>query len=330
MPLEGFNSYTPVAMDKTFVTAREDRPGEAWLSRFIAGRAEAERWYFGQAASPTPTAKDCRAALLQYMPELVPYYEQACALVGDDEVAHRMLSHYRPAPERYGCSQAVWLGKEGPALVRNFDYPPDIVSDRFEMTAWSGLRVISKAQRPWGGCVDGMNAEGLVASVTLGGSRTQGVGFSIILMIRYILETCHQVNQAVEALCRIPVALSQNVTVLDRSGRYATLFLGPRQRPIISRLKACTNHQRTARPSSSSMARQLMAQRALEDPSMSLSRLTDLFLEPPLYSRRGSHPTLYTAVYRPVEGRVDYIWPGKRWCQRFEDFREGKYTHTYG
>ncbi len=78
------------------------------------------------------------------------------------------------------------------------------------------------------------------------------------------------------------------------------------------------------------MARQLMAQQALEDPSMSLPRLTDLFLLPPLYSRRGSHPTLYTAVYRPVEGRVDYVWPGKRWSQRFEDFREGKYTHTYG
>lgn len=329
LPPRQSGSYTAAAMEKTFVTAREDRPGEAWLSRFVAGRAEAEKWYFGQAAAATPTASDCRAALVQHMPELMPYYESACDLVGDDEVAHRMLSHYRPAPERFGCSQAVWLGRDGPALIRNFDYPPEIVSERFEMTAWSSLKVIAKAQRPWGGCVDGMNEEGLTASVTLGGGRTQGVGFSIILVIRYILETCRRVDQAVEALCRIPVALPQNVTVLDRSGQYATLMLGPRQRPIISRLKACTNHQRTTRPSSSSIARQLAIQQALADPSTSLSRLTDLFLRPPLYSRSGSHPTLYTAIYRPAEGRVDYAWPGKRWSHGFDDFQEGGYTHRF-
>ncbi|OWW02418.1 peptidase C45 [Rhizobium sp. R72] len=316
-------------MDKTFVSVREDQPGKAWLQRFLAGRAEAEAWYFGQAVSPHPTASECRAALHRHMPELMPFYDSACALVGDDEVAHRMLSHYRPLPERYGCSQAVWLGKEGPALVRNFDYPPNIVSDRFEMTAWTNMRVISKAQRPWGGCVDGMNEEGLVASVTLGGSHARGAGFSVILVIRYILETCHCVDQAVEALCRIPLALAQNVTVLDRSGHYATLFLGPGQRPIVSRLKACTNHQRTNRPSSSSMARQLAIQQALQDPTMSLSQLIDLFLLPPLYSSGGSSPTLYTAIYRPAEGKVDYVWPGNRWSKGFLYFQEGSYTHSF-
>lgn len=317
-------------MDKTFVAAREDRPGKAWLSRFVAGRAEAESWYFGRAAASTPSATDCRAALARHMPELIPHYERACSLVGDDEVAHRVLSHYRPVPESYGCSQAVWLGEDGPALIRNFDYPPGIVSDRFEMTAWSGMRVICKAQRPWGGCVDGMNEEGLVASVTLGGSHVQGVGFSIILMIRYVLETCHKVSQAVDALCRIPVALPQNVTVLDRSGTYATLFLGPRQPPIVSRLKACTNHQPSTKASSSSLARQGALLEALDDPSMSLSSLTDRLLEPPLYSGRGAYPTLYTAVYRPADGRVDYLWPGKSWCQSFSDFQVGEYTHRYG
>lgn len=78
------------------------------------------------------------------------------------------------------------------------------------------LRVIAKARRPWGGCVDGMNEEGLVASVTFGGGCIQHPGFSIILMIRYVLETYRRVSDAVEALCRIPVALSQNVTALDR------------------------------------------------------------------------------------------------------------------
>jgi predicted choloylglycine hydrolase len=147
------------------------------------------------------------------MPELVPHYDKVCALIGDDDLAHRILSHYRPPPIIHGCSQAIWLGNGGPALVRNYDFPLDIVSDRFELTAWSGHRVIAKAQRPWGGCLDGMNEDGLVASLAAGGNRTQGLGFSVILLLRYVLETCTGVNQAIAALSRIPIALSQNVTL---------------------------------------------------------------------------------------------------------------------
>ena len=39
--------------------------------------------------------------------------------------------------------------------------------------------------------------------------------------------------------------------------------------------------------------------------------------------------TLYSAVYRPAEGVVDYFWPGHRWRQGFADFRPGRYTHRY-
>jgi hypothetical protein len=35
--------------------------------------------------------------------------------------------------------------------------------------------------------------------------------------------------------------------------------------------------------------------------------------------------TLYTAVYRPGEGSVEYRWPGSSWRQSFAEFREG--TH---
>jgi predicted choloylglycine hydrolase len=264
------------------------------------------------------------------MPEMMPHYERVCALVGDDELAHRVLSHCRPAPDSFGCSQVVWLGEDGPALVRNYDYPLEIVSDRFELTEWSGRKVISKAQRPWGGCLDGMNEDGLVASVTFGGSRAQGLGFSIILMIRYVLETCHRVSEAIETLCRIPVALSQNVTVLDRSGDYATLFLGPDQTPIVSQLKACTNHQATAGAAWDSIERQQVVLRALEEPFMSLEALTSRFLQAPLYSRQAQSPTVYTAVYRPAEGQVEYLWPGKSWRQRFDQFNPDKYMHDYG
>jgi hypothetical protein len=39
---------------------------------------------------------------------------------------------------------------------------------------------------------------------------------------------------------------------------------------------------------------------------------------------------VYSAVYRPGELRVDYLWPGKCWTQRIGQFESGEYTHDYG
>ena len=162
-------------MQKGFVAIREDTPSSDWLARFVAGRAETEAWYRGTGRGAPPTAAECAAQLQKHMPELLGPYERVCALVGEDDLARQILSQYRPPPLRHGCTRAVWLGDQGPALVRNYDYPLDVVSDHFESTRWFGREAISKGQRPWGGCLDGMNADGLVASVTFGGSPAQAV-----------------------------------------------------------------------------------------------------------------------------------------------------------
>jgi len=322
-------------MLKRFVAAHEDQPDQAWLARFKAGRAEAEQWYKGHGRADPLSAAECRAALRRHMPELIPQYDRACALVGDDELAHCMLSHYRPPPLIHGCTQAIWLGQGGPALVRNYDFPLDTVSDRFEMTSWFGRKVIAKAQRPWGGCLDGMNEDGLVASLTFGGNRAQGLGFAVILMLRYVLETCSRVDEAIARLSRIPIALSHNVTLLDRSGAYATLFLGPDRVPTVTQLRACTNHQEMLTEPDGvnlfrSVERQQIVRAALDNPTTTLSDLIAAFFKPPLYSRWAGFTTVYTAVYRPAEGRVDYLWPGKSWRQSFDRSEPGDYIHDYG
>lgn len=321
-------------MKKRFVFARELKPAADWLARFNKGRAETERWYRGEGLADPPSAAACRAALTQHMPELLALYDKACALVGDDDLAHRILSHYRPPPLLTGCSQAVWLGDGGPALVRNYDFLLDTVSDRFESTAWFGCEVIAKAQRPWGGCLDGMNAHGLVASLTFGGGQDQSEGFSIILILRYVLETCRRVDEAVATLCRIPVALSQNVTLLDAAGAYATVYLGPTRIPAVTKDRLCTNHQEhvtwpehAARSRTAERCAHLAA--LLDNPAMTLDDLTARFLEPPLYSRRAAFPTAYTAVYRPAERRVDYLWPGKTISQTIGRFAPTTYTHDF-
>jgi len=195
--------------------------------------------------------------------------------------------------------------------------------------------VIAKTQRPWGGCLDGMNVDGLVASMTFGGSRAQGPGFSIILMLRYVLETCRCVEEAIVALSRIPIAMAHNVTLLDRSGAHATLYLGPDRAPGVTADPLCTNHQEQVvwpehAARSLTVERRAALATLLAEPSLTPERLIAGFLAPPLYSRRSAFPTVYTAVYRPQAGRVDYLWPGTIWSQRIGGFEAGEYVHDYG
>ncbi len=316
-------------MLKAFVAVREDQPGEAWLADFAAGRAEAERWYRGRGrGSPAPAA-DCRDALRRHMPELLPHYDRACQMLGDDEFAHRVISHWRPPATAHGCTHAIWLGAGGPAMVRNYDYLLDLVSPGIVSSRWSDHDIIAKAQRPWGGCLDGMNRHGLVASLAAGGSLAQGEGFSVILMVRYVLETCRCVEDAIAALRRIPIAASQNVVLLDGSGDHATLYLGPDREPAVVRRQTCANQQE--RSGSTGSARRLAAAEAsLDAPGMTLPGLVSSFLESPLHSRRVASPTVYTAVYRPAERSVDYVWPGKVWRQALGSFVPGEYVHDYG
>lgn len=316
-------------MRKTFVARREDRPGGLWLAEFSAGRSEAERWYRDHGRGPPASAAACRGAIGRHMPELLPHYDQACALLGDDEEAHRIVSHWRPPAAPHGCTHAIWLGDGGPALVRNYDYPPDLVSPGILSSAWMGREVVAKAQRPWGGVTDGLNADGLAVSVALGGRVAVGEGFAVILMARYALETCRSVREAIAALVRLPIAASHNIVLLDRSGDHATLYLGPGREPAVVRTLACANQQE--RPGSASSERRLRAaQQALDEPGMALPRLVDRFLQPPLHSRRAAFPTVYTAVYRPAEGRADFVWPGEVWPQAIGAFAPGEYVHDYG
>ena len=121
-----------------------------------------------------------------------------------------------------------------------------------------------------------------------------------------------------------------NVTLLDRTGAHATVFLGPRRAAAVTHHRTCTNHQERVSSASRSALRQRVLDEALADPSTTLEILTARFFDPPLHSRKTAFTTAYTAVYRPASGRVDYLWPGRRWSQSFDRFDEGSYTHDYG
>jgi predicted choloylglycine hydrolase len=137
-------------------------------------------------------------------------------------------------------------------------------------------------------------------------------------------------------LCRIPVALSQNVTVLDKSGDHATVYLAPDRAPFVSRTLVCANHQEpidsTARTPAvfRSLERQGVALRSLATPGVSLAQLQETFLRAPLYARDAQSPTVYSAVYRPAALAVDYLWPGHAMTQRIGSFTPVEYVHDFG
>ena len=66
-------------------------------------------------------------------------------------------------------------------LIRNYDYNQRWFEGRVFHTEWL-KPVIGISDCAWG-LLDGMNADGLCASLTFGGSQKVGVGFGIPLLI---------------------------------------------------------------------------------------------------------------------------------------------------
>src|SRR5690606_33868206 len=101
--------------------------------------------------------------------------------------------------------------------------------------------VIGTQDAAWG-LLDGMNDAGLAVSLTFGGREVHGPGFSVLIVLRYLLETCDTVDEAVGRLRSLPVAIAQNVTLVD-SEQAVTVFVGPDIPPTEAPDACAANHQ---------------------------------------------------------------------------------------
>ena len=197
---------------------REAEPGPRWRALYDATWPAYRSWYTRDGLAARPSLQECRRALTRYMPELVPTWERLCRLSGDDAVAARMLSMWRLPAFAVGCSQLVMPG-EHPTLLRNYDYDQTLFEAVIASTDYSGSRrVLGTSDMLWG-LLDGMNEDGLAVSLTFGGRPDVGEGFGIPIVLRYVLETCATVPQAISALRRIPVSQSYNVALVDAARR---------------------------------------------------------------------------------------------------------------
>ena len=306
----------------------EDQPGPKWAGLFAEYWPDYHTWWLKEGDSARPTYAQCRRALKDHMPEMLPLYDQLCELAGGGDQAARFLSFYCPPPYLSACSQAIWAGKE-PVRVRNYDYNPASFDSLVLHTGWQGRKVMGTSDGLWG-LVDGVNDAGLSISLTFGGRRVVGVGFGVPLILRYVLQTCETAEQAGKVLARVPTHMSYNVTVLDAKRNYLTAMMGPDRAALITHAAVATNHQENvewvshARFTATVERERFLLNRLRmhRDPE---EKFINAFLKPPLYSTAFSagFGTLYTAVYRPRKREMELRWPGTVWPLSLGNFIEG-------
>ena len=251
------------------------------------------------------------------MPELVPAWERLTAMIPGDPEAAAALALWNPPPFLTGCSQAAVLAG-GPALIRNYDWDYRLLDGAVGRTEYAGRRVLGMLDCLWG-LLDGVNDAGLAVSLTFGGRPEVGAGFGIPLVIRYVLETCGTVAEAVQVLRRVPVHMSYNVTAVDRGGRRATVYVAPDRPARITDRAATTNHQGTVEwaPYAAAIGsvERLERLEALLAEGTDVAGIVAACLRSPLYASRfrEGFGTLYTAEYRPIDGVARYHWPHRTW-----------------
>ncbi|MBB6635041.1 C45 family autoproteolytic acyltransferase/hydolase [Cohnella thailandensis] len=255
------------------------------------------------------SAEEVRQRIDRFMPELRPEFEALLAASPDLPGQAQLIAMVNLRPFFSGCSNSISLRLGHPTLIRNYDLGIDGFAGvfRYEPLPGDGW-IIGSAEGGWG-YLDGLNHHGLALSITFGGNYATGDGFAIPLIVRYLLKTCSSVPEAAERLRRLPHRLHQNISLLDREGRYSVVYASPTGATEAQGLLCCTNHQPHPAPAANHSTERFEF----------LSRLSgevspERFLEPPLYNRRYSDHfgTLYTVEFDPVAGTARYLWPHEK------------------
>lgn len=308
---------------------KEEQPGgEKWTSFFNRVWPLYKKWFLSEGFLKRAGYLSSYNEFKRCMPELLPVYEQLCEAAGGDDIKARFLSMYNPPAYMSGCSQMV-LTNNKPALIRNYDYHPRF----FDGTVFYSnflKPIIGMTDCTWG-LIDGMNADGLSVSLTFGGRKIVGNGFGIPIVVRYLLETSSTVDEAIEALKKIPTHMTYNLTLLDATHNFVTVYLSPDKSPVFVKDKVATNHQSEVEWKEYATFTKTIERKAYLDIcakniNVDIESVVYQFLKPPLYhtNYEKSFGTLYTAVYKPLDKEIEFRWPRKKITLGFKNFEEKK------
>lgn len=294
-----------------------DRAFEAYWPAYQAWMAKAR---------PKLSAKATREKLEEHVPSLVPAFEHLLERFGGSAAVARFLTLYRPPPLVRGCTQAIWQGEGGPALVRNYDHAPHLADGIVLHAKWDGVETLCMTDCVFG-ALDGVNEHGLCVVLAFGGRQVSGDGFAAPLLVRHALQTCKTAPEAAEAIARVPCSMTYTFVCLDASGEHATVYAAPDRPARIDHATASANHQGKVEwpqyaASCKTVERVHAASDLLDAPGQTLDGLTQGFLRRPIYRTgyaKGSG-TLYTSVYTPRDRVLDLRWPSARMRQSLDRF----------
>lgn len=320
-------------MSKTsfdFQSVRDNSTDDRWLQHWESVWPSCKDWYLSEGLLNRPGYLTCLTALEKFMPELVPLYSRLNEKTGGTDLASRFLSLYNTPPFMAGCSQAVW-DKEDLFLIKNYDYSDTLFEKTLFYSEWS-KPVMGMLDCAWG-LLDGINSDGLVASLTFGGKKVVGEGFCAPLIVRYILETSTTVKEAKIKIAKVPCNMAYNITLLDPSGDYTTVFLHPGKKAIFADDPVCTNHQVKADWSeytefSKTIERYDLIKEMLATENFTSEQLVQSFFEKPFFNVNFEKQfgTLYTALYRPKKLNLSLLWQNRFLVQSFKEFEESKFN----
>ena len=216
-------------MTLTFDAVSEATVGPKWAARWQRSWPAYEAWFIARGGDLGPSKSECRDALCRYMPDLVATYDRLVVVAGGSDRAARFLSTWCPPTYLGGCSLAAVASKKQVRLVRNYDLSPELNEGLILRTEWAGRAVMGMVEFLWG-LSDGINDAGLSVALAYGGRSETGQGFGVTTIVRYVLETCDTVKQALAALEKVPSHMAYNLVLADASGRTRQCGTFPRWR----------------------------------------------------------------------------------------------------
>ncbi len=314
-----------------FDAVDEPAPGPKWAARWARSWPAYEVWFMARGGDRGPSARDCRAMLEQYMPEIVPVYDRLVALAGGSDRAARFLSTWCPPTYLGGCSLAALSDGDDVRLVRNYDLSPELNEGLMLRTEWTGRAVMGMVEFLWG-LSDGINDAGLSVALAYGGRSETGTGFGVTTILRYVLETCDTVDQAVAALARIPSHMAYNIVLADAAGDTASVELTPGGGAKRMPQAIATNHQSgPTQADFPAFTRSFERHNHLARMQSRPATLNAKFLQSPLLQDRYAEGfgTLFTAEYDPIARSLGLTICGSRWDQTLGAFKEGQKQVDY-
>ena len=127
----------------------------------------------------------------------------------------------------------------------------------------------------------------------------------------------------------MPVHMAYNVTLIDTSGEFATVYVSPDRPAVVVSTPVATNHQVEVEWGdyailTGTIERKRVLEKLLDSDEETEKSMIAHFLKPPLYSTNfeKSFGTLYTILYKVKTGQVEIHWPNLIVKQSFDDFIE--------